>query len=216
MGLFDWIKCEMPLPEWPEDMSVETFQTKSLPAMCMATYKIAADGYLYLKKEESEWIDDPNDMLGGYFKYGKAEWCRCDEFTGVITFYEYFQHRNYTTDRSEYFEIGHIDYQAKIVNGKVEAIVCSENIEPKELSGEELAKKLADSAERVKEFRQRSIKYRKENPSPTQKLMDDIDNLINNKPAIADQSDYIQIINNIQKLVAGWRETNDPWYEKEV
>ena len=53
-------------------------------------------------------------------------------------------------------------------------------------------------------------------PLPTQKLVDDIDNLINNKPAIADQSDYIQIINNIQKLIAGWRETNDPCYEKEV
>ena len=212
--MFDYLICEMQLPEWPEDISVGTFQTKSLPAMCMATYKIASDGYLYLKKEEAEWVDNPEDVIGGYFKYGKAEWCRSDEFTGIISFYEYFHHRNYTTDESDRFEIGHIDYQAKIANGKIESLVCSENVEPKELSEEELAKKLADRAEHLKNIRQRNIKYRKENPSPTQKLMDDIDNLINNKPAISDQSDYIKIINNIQKLVTGWREIHDPWHQK--
>lgn len=46
MGLFDYITCEMPLPETPTPPPGDDFQTKDTPDQYMTTYTITADGRL--------------------------------------------------------------------------------------------------------------------------------------------------------------------------
>lgn len=46
MGMFDYIKCEMPLPETPEPPPGDTFQTKDTDDQYMTLYTITVDGRL--------------------------------------------------------------------------------------------------------------------------------------------------------------------------
>ena len=51
-------------------------------------------------------------------------------------------------------------------------------------------------------------------PTTTEKLVDDIDNLIKNKPAIYDRSDLISILNKISGRIEEWREKHDFWCDE--
>jgi hypothetical protein len=214
MGMFDNIKVDMDLPEWPEELKIKSFQTKSTPSQAMVNYRIGVHGNLYQENCEYKWVDDTS-IVGGHFDTTESEWVFCSHISQVITFYLYWNHPDYTYDQGFYFESGCIEYSAKIVKGRVTSIECIEKKLPVKLSDEEVEIKRAEYEKNAKVTRERMIESRKLHPTHSQKLADDIASLIENKFAISDQSDYIKIINGIEKLISEWRDKHDPWYEKE-
>lgn len=213
MGLFDMIISEMPLPDFPEDLEFTNIQSKCTPAQAMVKYKIASDGQMYEEKSEYEWVEDES-ILGGHFNTLYSEWVPCN-FTKEIVFYQYWHHEDYDYQNSIAFETGNVHYKATVVNGKVTDVKCTGKVLPVKLTDEEVEERLRRYEESSRKVKEKMTKSRKESPTPTQKLVDDISNQIANKPAISDQSDYIKVINNIEKLIEEWRDKHDPWYEKE-
>jgi hypothetical protein len=53
-------------------------------------------------------------------------------------------------------------------------------------------------------------------PSTTEELVDDIDSLIKNKPAIFDRSDLISTLNKISDRIEEWRKKHDFWYNENI
>ncbi len=202
----------MPLPDYPDFDKVYTFQTKCTPSQCMTTYKITEDGSLFVKKAKHKWIEN-DSLVGGYMQEIDVDWVFCDHYTGEIVFYDYYVHSDYTTDTSDEFVIGCIEYTAVIIDSKVTKLVCTKNVAPVHLSKEEVEARRKKSEIAIAENRRKMVQYRKDNPSAIQKFADDIDNLIKNKPAIYDQSDLVNILNKIEERVLEWRKTNDPWHE---
>jgi hypothetical protein len=212
MGMFDYLICEMPLPDYPDFDKVYTFQTKCTPSQCMTTYKINKDGSLFVKKSEQKWVED-DSLVGGHMEETDVKWVVCDNYTGQIVFYDYYVHADYTTNTSDEFDIGCIEYTAVIIDSKVAKLVCTKNVAPVHLSKEEVKARRKKSEIAIAENRQKMFQFRKDNPSAMQKFADDIDNLIKSKPVLYDQTDLIKIINNIQQRVLKWREIHDPWHE---
>lgn len=211
MSMFDYIRCEMPLPEWPEGMKQCTLQTKSFDSPCMNDYEIGEDGILYLYSKEFEY--QKNDSVTGIaYRPLPAKRHAVTHFGGVITFYHYYNHPNYTYDKAYAFEIGNIYYEVEVKEGVIGEIRCVSKVEPRELSDEEIKENVEKYREQVKANRERMIQYRKENPSPSQKLVDDLSDIISPKTAITDVSDYIKIINEVEKRIKEWRVEHDPWF----
>ena len=210
--MFDYLICEMPLPNYPDFDKVYTFQTKCTPCQCMTTYKIRKDGSIYVKKSDQKWVED-DSLVGGHMEEIDVKWFPCVNYTSQIVFYDYYVHDDYTTNTSDEFDIGCLEYTAVIIDSKVTKLVCTKNVAPVHLSKEELETRRKKNEIAVAENRRKMIQYRKDNPSAIQKFTDDIDNLIKSKPVLYDQSDLMKIINKIEQRVLKWRETNDPWHE---
>lgn len=68
MGMFDWIRCEYPLPDEPNGASIR-FQTKDTPNQMLDEYRIDANGDLWVTTCETEREE------------------RVTDFTGTINFY---------------------------------------------------------------------------------------------------------------------------------
>jgi hypothetical protein len=66
MGMFDWVKCEYPLPRKLEGVSL--FQTKSFNNL-METYRIGSDGYLYHTPIHYEFVEEEDRPY-----FGTKEW----------------------------------------------------------------------------------------------------------------------------------------------
>ncbi|MFN7318348.1 MAG: hypothetical protein ACK5S6_02450 [bacterium] len=78
MGMFDEIRCKMPLPvEIDVEHREHWFQTKSL-GCDMDYYEIREDGTLWREAYETEDRSDPN---------ANKQWIPCLAFTGEIAFY---------------------------------------------------------------------------------------------------------------------------------
>lgn len=211
MGMFDYLICEMPLPDYPFDQ-VYTFQTKCTPCQCMTTYKITEDGSIWVKRIKQEWVEADN-FSGGYFKETDAQWVLCEHYNGIITFYDYYPHQDYSVEKSDEFDIGCIEYEATVVDSKVVGLVCTKNNPPVHLSPEEVNNRRQKCEEARRANRRKMMQYRKDHPSPIQQFVDDIDAIIQNKPAVYDQSDLAIILNKIETRVSEWRKANDPWHE---
>jgi hypothetical protein len=87
MGLYDYLRCEYPLPE---GAPVDGYQTKDTPAQFLERYTITADGRLMERRVELEWIDDPGrGLIGGYFAAvpGTGEWVEIP-LHGDLWFYD--------------------------------------------------------------------------------------------------------------------------------
>ena len=71
MGMFDYVRCDMPLPETEVMPKVDLFQTKDTPDQYMTVYTITVDGRLSWRpyhmetvpKEERRFPDAPDDSL---------------------------------------------------------------------------------------------------------------------------------------------------------
>lgn len=94
MGMFDYIRCEAPLPETPVPPPQE-FQTKDTPDQGMTVYTITKDGrltwrpYQYEKvpKAERPYPDDDGILgLAGSIRRIEQE-TRIVDFHGDINFY---------------------------------------------------------------------------------------------------------------------------------
>lgn len=96
MGMFDWIECEMPLPEKP-DTAKHGFQTKDTPDQMLTTYTITSDGLLMWRPYTYEDVprserpypdapdDDPRSWFGASRKVEREP--ECLDFHGDIRFY---------------------------------------------------------------------------------------------------------------------------------
>ena len=208
--MFDYIRCKMPLPEWPEGMKQCTLQTKSFDDSCMNDYEIE-DGFLYVCSQEFDY--QKNDSVTGIaYQALPTKRYVVTHFSGVITFYHYYNHPNYTYENAHSFEGGNIHYEVDVKEGVIGEIRCVSKVEPKELSDEEVGAKVEKYREQLKANRERMIQYRKENPSSTEKFADDLSDIISPKTAITDVSDYIKIINEVEKRIKEWRVEHDPWF----
>jgi hypothetical protein len=111
MGLFNYIKCDMPLPSLPEDLinkhsgkAIE-FQTKDLPDTIMRSYLIDKNGELFLKV----YYDD--EGCETYWSTNKETGLKLIKYAGSIRFYDCFQSK-VKSDKS-----GWIEYEAVFLNG---------------------------------------------------------------------------------------------------
>ena len=99
MGMFDYIKCEMPLPETPEPPpDDDLFQTKDTPEQYLAIYTITADGRLTMRPDN--WVEMPENI---------------DGFEGDINFYK-IGLRQGQWDGREW------EYHARFTNGRCASI----------------------------------------------------------------------------------------------
>ena len=78
MGMFDYIRYKE-----------KTYQTKDTPNQWLDTYEIRDDGTLWVEKYDSEWVEDAEALLSGYFIHKNQRWEHVKEFSGEIFFYEY-------------------------------------------------------------------------------------------------------------------------------
>ena len=73
MGMYDHVKCEYPLPEAPDNIQKDIFQTKSFgdgfTGGFMDDYTITADGELILHKTVYEVVEEKDRPY-----YGTPEW----------------------------------------------------------------------------------------------------------------------------------------------
>jgi len=218
MSMFDNLICEMELPEFPSECLERSFQTKSTPNQSMSTYKITANGDVLEKHSKYEYIEPARNMdswldaIGAYEEVD-FDWRPC-HFTADIEFYEYWKHPDYDPDDAMYFETGFIRYSAFIDEGKCTSIKVVEKHLPVEYTYEEVQAKCIAAEKQREEFRKSMHERRMNRPSTTEELVDDIDNLIKNKPAIFDRSDLISTLNKITGRIEEWREKHDFWYNE--
>ena len=62
------------------------YQTKDTPNQSLDNYKIE-DGKLFVEEYDAEWVDEEDDMFGGYCRHSNERWVHCHKFDGNITFY---------------------------------------------------------------------------------------------------------------------------------
>jgi hypothetical protein len=215
--MFDTVICDMPLPAYPEGYKVQSFQSKSTPCQGMARYKITVDGHLLLERIVSEWKECSDSPTGFIENELGKEWVFQSDYSGSFEFYDYRRHFKYDYGHgyNNQYEAGLFLYKAIVDNGKVLKIIPIEIKLPRKLSQEEIDDREEARIKAWEENKKRMAELRKKHPSKTQKMIDTIDNLIHNKPAIFDGSDLISILNNISSTIAEWRKDNDPWYESD-
>lgn len=116
MGMFDYIKCEVMLPDASMQGDRE-FQTKSLENT-MATYVITQKGELYEERWDSEWIEDPSyKFFGGYMKQIEGSYHRkyLTDFHGDIIFYGGYIAPDVDASGQKVYR----DYHARFTEGKL-------------------------------------------------------------------------------------------------
>lgn len=88
MGMFDYIKCEIQLPDNSVSVNRE-FQTKSFDS-ALENYVITSKGELYREVWDYEWIDDDRHMLTGYMRKIEESYRReyLTNFHGDVIFYD--------------------------------------------------------------------------------------------------------------------------------
>jgi len=119
MGMFDYVKCDYPLPDievaekWNIDLKSVSFQTKDMDN-CLEEYIIKNDGELYIVKNEYKWVDDDNSFLKGYCEVVSSEEVKA-EYHGMMNFYHY---EHDLTKDDKHFTLS-IDFLAKFVDNKL-------------------------------------------------------------------------------------------------
>jgi hypothetical protein len=120
MGMFDYITCEMPLPETPEPPPGTVFQTKDVPTpqLYMENWKITADGRLLHEECDYEMVKDPAAPLGWWQRRNNKRWVEVP-FHGDISFGTISTHQwRYTG--------GNWDYRARFTEGRCVRIELDE------------------------------------------------------------------------------------------
>ena len=111
MGMFDYVNCEMPLPDgFVAPLGFGAFQTKDMYDPCMNGYIITEDGRLVRK----------GALIVGLDAGAEDEPPRYDlEFHGILHFY------TYTGDHNDGTAVWH-GYKAKFTDGKCVEIIQDE------------------------------------------------------------------------------------------
>ena len=126
MGMFDFLKCQAPLPE--PGWEGRVFQSKDTPSQMMDQYQIREDGTLWHENYDIEDRSDPHaegiDRIAGIMTQVNKRWEACSDFTGEIRFYD-------TQTLSP--RKGWIEFSAYFVNGKLSHdIVLARKDDPNE------------------------------------------------------------------------------------
>ena len=136
MGLFNYIKCDMPLPNLPEDLinkysdkAIE-FQTKDLSDTIMRSYLIDKNGELFLKI----YYNDQGRET--YYSTNKNLGLKLIKHTGAIRFYDCFESK-VKSDKS-----GWVEYEAVFLNGLLQGeIKLIEMTKPSNFTEKEIEEK---------------------------------------------------------------------------
>ena len=107
MGMFDWVRCDMPLPDGKGNPEVEPFQTKDFGCE-LSHFRITAEGRLVCDKSDFIASDDAPSPIPSRYKW-------CEDFHGRLRFY--------TSDSNGR---GWREYSAKFTEGLCEEIVVVE------------------------------------------------------------------------------------------
>lgn len=111
MGVFDYLRCEYPLPGPGNDG--REWQTKDTPAMYLEEYTITVDGRLVHTRASHG--DEPEGF--------------CSNFTGEVRFYDAWD-RTAPPERS-----GRIEYSAYFRDGRIRELHCVVQRKPDEPAG---------------------------------------------------------------------------------
>lgn len=143
--MFDYISVADKLPTNADidaagiDLYAEPFQTKDLDNI-MATYYIQG-GKLYVERHKyTEWVDDPEALLGGYID-SKDPYQEASEYHGKINFY-------HSIDKDGYDHW--VEYDAYFTRGKLEEFKL---VDYRKISNAERKKQMEALFERIKESR---------------------------------------------------------------
>ena len=111
--MFDTIKVEMKIPGYSE-IPDEPFQTKSFDNL-MQQYVITATGELYRDVWDTEWIEEPARLLGGYIRHIEDSYRReyLTNYHGDVIFYTSTPLKGSVVWR---------DYTARFTEGKLSRI----------------------------------------------------------------------------------------------
>jgi len=75
MGMFDYIRCDMPLPETPMPAPHGLFQTKDTPDQYLSEYRICKDGRLWREVDEGGEVSPPFHGDVDFYTIGdKGQW----------------------------------------------------------------------------------------------------------------------------------------------
>jgi hypothetical protein len=92
MGMFDYIKCNYPLPV--KGANELEYQTKDTPAQFLDRYTIGKDGSLWHEEYDIEDHSDPKAeglaRVIGCMTRVRKRWNRVNGFTGEIRFYTFW------------------------------------------------------------------------------------------------------------------------------
>lgn len=121
MGMFDYIKCDVPLPETPVAPPTDMFQTKDTDDQCMTIHTITHDGHLMWRPYEMQEVpkserpypdaaDDDWRSLSGCPRRVEQPPERI-MFDGDIYFYE-----------GNHPDVGWWEYRATFRNGELKEI----------------------------------------------------------------------------------------------
>lgn len=232
MGMFDYIKCEYPLPELPsqviaawEGAEKVAFQSKDTPEQSMTFYKIDVDGHLWRQHRTTRWVEpaDANaesvmDRLGHLETL--STWWEKESFTGTIDFYESYHHDEYPkgepldSNKWKRFVDGWIEYTAIFCQGQlVNDIAVSRNELARKLTDEEYSAQIKQWAQSRKEWDDNFRERRCNHPTPEQKLIDGIYDFM--KPfsiTVSGQKD--RLIEEILGRIEAYRDVHDRYYKK--
>ena len=112
MGLFDYVKCNYPLPV--KGANKHTYQTKDTPAQYMDSYEIREDGTLWHEDYDTEDRSDPKaepgsiDSLSGMRTPVNHRWIQVPPFTGEIRFGCWKAEKSIDLNFSAYFVDGKV------------------------------------------------------------------------------------------------------------
>lgn len=219
MGMFDYISFDesIELPDFPKELDRNKlqFQTKDLKC-CMMNFVVNSEKLLHFHKEEGEWFDNPNiKFLGKEFKVDR-EWWDFYDFTGEVHFYDSVKHPEKFSEEYEPFRYrcGWIEYVAHFWKGELKQINLHRYDEPTKLSDKEL-EELRELQKQNREKLDRQIREnRKNNPSIEQKLIDDIDNIVNFDNIMMSSEDFNDKLRKINDKITEYRTKHDTYYEK--
>lgn len=230
--MFDYIKCEYPLPALPQDLLDQwkddiVFQTKDTPDQGMSLYKIDADGRLWYEECEKEWVEsetpDAESFMArmGHMKTISRTWKQIN-FHGTINFYEGYDHKE---DKFEFnsgenkewqrYEMGWLEYCALFKDGQMISIDLVRDDKPVKLTDEELEAKRVVWAKQRDEIQENCRKTRRELPTGEQKLIDsiykmaeDVIDLMNEKVI----SNHFHFAKGIIEQINEYRQKYDRFY----
>lgn len=206
-----------------------SFQTKDTPNQSMSTYKVDTTYKLYVLKVDGVYEERTGEKNDSFFdnfpifRETSREWVR-DSFTGEIRFYDSYNHPEYSSDDDfnartpeewpyvNRFKLGWVEFTAQFVDGIFLNVKLDKHDLPQKLTDEEVATTRQEIIERWQKNEKQKIARRKSHPTNEQKLIDSIDNAIQNILVISDEVDYGRIINQVQELINKYREQHDQYH----
>ena len=164
-----------------------------------------------LKKSESTTFWEKLASLGSYTT--TKTWWEPTSFTGTVNFYEVWYHPNYNRniDDQHKFSTGWVEYKAVFHLGFLTTIELVSVDEPIEYTEEHIQENEIKFKLQRQELENRCRENREKYPSPEQKLIDSISDIVNGNEKIFDEDCLVAKLNSIQDLISEYSAKFDTW-----